>query len=82
MYHRGRIGISVQDVVSNLVEASNCSLYPLDQLVIERLPTGLELHDAIIVATGLILRELANDDVLLLTKDAEITQSGLIPVLW
>lgn len=40
-----------------------------------------EMHDRQIVATALLAQE-AGVDVAILTKDANITDSGLIPCLW
>jgi hypothetical protein len=39
------------------------------------------MHDRQIVATALVLQA-AGEKVVLLTKDRNITESGVIPVLW
>jgi len=54
----------------------------LDGPVVERLPTTLNIHDAIIVATGLVFRDVLSESTAVVTKDADITASGLINVLW
>ena len=46
------------------------------------LPTTLDIHDAVIVGTALVYRDLLGQQVALITKDAAITTSGLVPVVW
>jgi hypothetical protein len=57
---------------------------PLDRATVER-SNGLaainEMHDRQIVATALRLRD-AGEPFVLVTKDAVITASNLVPVLW
>ncbi|HEY2584759.1 MAG TPA: hypothetical protein VGI81_03215 [Tepidisphaeraceae bacterium] len=40
-----------------------------------------EIHDRQIVATALVLID-RGDSVAILTRDANITASGLVPVIW
>ena len=42
----------------------------------------LDIHDAIIVATAIVYRDVLDEDVALITKDSEITDSHLIPIVW
>lgn len=63
LYNRRRIGIDVQAVLRNIASATNCIVYPLDQTVVEFLPTSLEIHDAIIVATALVFRDILGEQV-------------------
>jgi hypothetical protein len=51
-------------------------------MIVDRLPTTLNIHDAIIVATALIYRDVLGESVALITRDAEIIASGLVPVHW
>ena len=69
-------------VQQRLVAASNCVLYPLDEQVALRIPTGLNIHDAIIVATALVYRDILQESVTVITKNGEITHSGLIETVW
>jgi len=55
--------------------------YPVDELVIEKLPEGLNIHDALIVATGLVYKTELNEDVVILTEDEEIINSKILPVI-
>jgi len=54
----------------------------LDELVVSRLPTQLRIHDAIIVATGLVFRDVLNEPTALITQDSRIVASGLIETVW
>jgi hypothetical protein len=55
---------------------------PLDEQVISMIPTGLDIHDSIIVATAIFYRDMLRQPTTLITKDRAITQSGLIQILW
>ena len=59
-------------------------IIPLDQAVLDKtlsLTAVTEMHDRQIVATALLLVD-RGETVALLTRDANIRDSGLIPVLW
>jgi len=60
-YTKGRIDVDTTFVQQRLVAASNCVLYPLDEQVVMQIPTGLNIHDAIIVATALVYRDIGLD---------------------
>jgi PIN domain nuclease of toxin-antitoxin system len=82
LYARHRIAIDLPHVLAHMASAANCLVYPLDGAVVERLPTTLNIHDAIIVATALVFRDVLSENTAVVTKDADITASGLINVLW
>jgi PIN domain nuclease of toxin-antitoxin system len=82
LYARHRITIDLPHVLAHVTSAANCLVYPLDGAVVEHLPTTLNIHDAIIVATALVFRDVLNESTAVVTKDADITASGLISVLW
>lgn len=82
LYPRKRIAVGLQAVLARLTTTPNCVVYPLDHLVVERLPSQLDIHDAIIVATGLVFRDLLGESTAVITKDAQITNSGLVQVVW
>ena len=82
LYARHRITIDLPHVLAHMASAANCLVYPLDGAVVERLPTTLNIHDAIIVATALVFRDVLSERTAVVTKDADITTSGLINVLW
>lgn len=72
LYARKRIGVDVQSVLSHVVRSVNCVIYPLDQTVVEFLPTELDIHDAIIVATAKVFRDVLGEEVRIITKNAQI----------
>jgi PIN domain nuclease of toxin-antitoxin system len=53
-----RININFNSVLEYLSECDNCIVYPVDEAVIDNMPAGLDIHDALIVATGLIYKKL------------------------
>jgi predicted nucleic acid-binding protein len=81
LYGRRRIGIGLPDVY-NFINTSKCNIYPLDEAVIDCLPTALNIHDAIIVATALMFRDFLGEHAALVTKDTEIVESNLIDTIW
>jgi PIN domain nuclease of toxin-antitoxin system len=82
LYARQRITIDLPHVLTHIASAANCLVYPLDGTVAERLPTTLNIHDAVIVATALVFRDVLHESTAVVTQDADITASGLIAVLW
>ena len=82
LYTKGRIEADITMVRQRLVTASNCVFYPLDEQVATRIPTGLNIHDAIIVGTALVYRDVLQEPVVVITKNGEITRSGLIDTVW
>ena len=82
LYGRKRIAIDLRQVFSRIANAPNCVVYPLDESVVEHLPSALNIHDAIIVGTALVFRDVLGKDVAILSKDAEISASGLVNVEW
>lgn len=77
-----RFSATLAQVYQQFINATNCTVYPLDEKVVSKIPTGLDIHDAIITATALVYRDLFQQQAVLITKDGKITQSGLIQTLW
>ena len=82
LHGRGRAVAGPAAVRALVDSALNCTVRPLDLMVLDRMPTGLEMHDAIIVATTLLYREGTSEPVRLVTNDRRITESGLVDVVW
>ena len=81
---RGRVALAVSDVLTAIDHDPRIVVYPLDRAIIERsngLAAIYEMHDRQIVATGLALQD-SGDTVAILTKDGNITDSGLLSVVW
>lgn len=82
LYSKKRTSVDVSAVQHALVAAANCLAYPLDELVVSMIPTSLNIHDAIIVATALVYKNILKLPVEIVTKDTEIKTSGLVPTCW
>lgn len=82
LYSRGRVTVSVTAVLSELQRFPNSRIFPLDEVIARMLPTGLEMHDSIIVATTMLLDQTTGQEVALITRDEQITVSGLVLVIW
>lgn len=82
LHARGRIDVSLAEVRAHLHDTANFSVHPFDEHVLDRMPDALEIHDAIIVGTALALQDTGADEVALITNDRQITDSGLVQVIW
>ena len=79
---RGRINLDLPTLLRFVRHAVNMETYPLDEDTAAILPAILEIHDAIIVATAIALRDTSNDRVAVVTRDHNITVCGLVDVVW
>lgn len=52
----------------------------LDEDVVDKMPVGLKIHDALIVATGLVYRNILKEEVKIFTEGEEIIQSQILPI--
>lgn len=82
LYAKRRIPLDVPSVLARMDTISNCCVCPLDVAVLERLPTSLHIHDAIIVGTALFYRDGLGKESAVITRDAQIAASGLVEVVW
>lgn len=82
LFAKKRIGIDLDIIYNHVIAARNCTIYPLDEAVVAKMPTTLEIHDAIIVATGLVIQESLGEKVAVITRDEAIVNAGGINTLW
>ena len=82
LFARHRIAVDVPAVRAYAAAAPNCRIHRFDEAVVDRLPTSLNIHDAMIVGTALVYRDDLGEQVALITKDEEITASGLVDEVW
>lgn len=82
LFAKKRIGIDLDTIYNHVIAARNCTIYPLDEAVVAKMPTTLEIHDAIIVATGLVIQESLGEKVAVITRDEAIVNAGGINTLW
>ena len=57
-------------------------VYALVGAVIECLPTNLNIHEAILVATARVFQDVLSVRTAVAPKEADITASGWVDVLW
>jgi PIN domain nuclease of toxin-antitoxin system len=74
-----RIKVDFNKVIDHLCTSANCITYPVDEDVIEQMPEGLNIQDALIVATGLVYKNILKEEVKILTEDEEILKSKILP---
>ena len=82
---RGRTSIpSVTDLLNAINADRRITIYPLDRNITEQsinFPAIMEMHDRLIVATAIILRN-RGEEIALLTCDCNITASNLLNIVW
>ena len=76
-----RITIDFEKVIDYLSEAKNCIIYPVDEDIVENMPERLNIHDALIVATGIVYKNILRENVKILTEDEEIIKTAILPVV-
>jgi PIN domain nuclease of toxin-antitoxin system len=85
LVERGRTSIASIGVLLAALDADpRIVVFPLDRAVIERstqITSINEMHDRHIVATALVLVD-RGEQVSILTRDQNITDAALVPVVW
>lgn len=79
---KGRISGNFDEIMETMAADLRFRIYPLDEDVVRNIPTKLEMHDGIIVATSIVYEKVANDDMAILTKDEAISKLGGIKTIW
>ena len=82
LYERKRIELTFKKVLLQVETAENILLYPLDISVVTSSPINLDIHDAIIVGTAIQASNEFGQEVSLVTKDKDIMEAGIVPVMW
>jgi PIN domain nuclease of toxin-antitoxin system len=82
---KGRTKIpSTETLLSDILDDPRIEIFPfrLEALLVSRSASSVpEMHDRLIVATGLLLKSQGNN-VSILTKDESVVASGLLPIIW
>lgn len=81
---QGKVALGLDGLLEAINSDIRITFVPLDRVIIERttlLSAIREMHDRQIVATALVLAD-QGDDVVMLTRDQNITTSGLGKVMW
>lgn len=79
---RKRITMGFDEIMRSIATTARVTILPLDIFTVAKLPSELDIHDSLIVATALTARELFDDEITILTRDEAISASGLVPVFW
>ena len=79
---RGRIRPSLGEVLTAIERDPRFTVYPFDESVVDRMPTELEMHDAIIVGTALVYQEVQASGVRIITRDPAIVEFGAVGTVW
>lgn len=82
LFKKRRISISFEDVMQAIEHDQRCIIYPFDLSCVEYLDERLDLHDGVIVATGVIFRDSVDQSTKIIARDASIKQSAIIYTLW
>ncbi len=83
LFAKNRFSTTLSNVFSVIEKDPRCIIQPLDVDIVNLLPATLEIHDAIITATALLFNEKSgSEDVILITKDEEITRSKIVKTIW
>ena len=81
---RRATGLTVEQALAAIDGDPRIDVVPLDRAVVQKsneLTVIGEMHDRQIVATALLFLE-AGEEATLLTRDENITASGLVPTIW
>lgn len=76
---KGRITLIFWDTLKRIEEYENFEIAPLDIEVLktaDKIQTDTEIHDKIIIATA------QHYDAFLISKDKQITESGIVQSIW
>ena len=78
LYTKGRSELAAAMGQQRLVSASNCVLSPLDEPVAMLLPSARNIHDAMLVATTRVHRNMLTEPVAVITQHGDMTRSERI----
>lgn len=79
--YKRRFPVTIREVLHLIGSTDRCTIYPADLQVVEAMPTGLDIHDGLIVGTALVLQPVLGD-VAEITCDNAIIDSRLVPTVW
>jgi PIN domain nuclease of toxin-antitoxin system len=82
LFAKGRTPSNYAELLKESTNSLNVIIHPFDQMVVDRFPTTLDIHDAIIVGTALVYRDDMHEKSAIITKDRAITGSKLIETIW
>jgi PIN domain nuclease of toxin-antitoxin system len=82
MIEKKQTRVDWDDLLSSLQVDPRFVVSPLTLDMVRVVKPGLEMHDALICATVILLRDSVDDEVNLITRDKDIRDSGLVQTVW
>jgi PIN domain nuclease of toxin-antitoxin system len=82
IFRKYKILDKFKKVFANIIADCRCLIIPLDENIIERMPTDLEMHDSIIIASAKYFKEEQKEEVFVITQDERIRNSGIVKTMW
>lgn len=82
MIQKRRARLDWDDLLTSLESDGRFTVAPLTLDIVRLAPDALEMHDGMIVATALVVRDSMGESVRLITRDKDIRDSGLIETVW
>ena len=82
LFFKKKIKVSFQQGVNYIEEDARCKIHPFDFMCVEVLDERLNLHDAMIVATGVVYKKYVDSLTRIITKDEKIKNIKLIETIW
>ena len=82
MIQKRRARVDWDDLLTFLEADGRFTVAPLTLDIVRVVPEALEMHDGIIVATALVVRDSMREEVRLITRDKDIRDSGLVETVW
>jgi len=77
-----KVALSWDQVIAAVSSDERFTAYPLTLDVLHRLSPDMEMHDAIVCATAVLVAESTSEGVQVITKDRAIAGSGLVETVW
>lgn len=82
LWRRLKVDEGYRSALERLSHVRTLEVVAIDAEVVDHLPLGLNIHDVVIVASGIVWSSRHGEKVVVLTKDSRIKDSGLVEVLW
>jgi len=77
-----RARVDWDDLLKSLEDDGRFTVAPLTLDILRLATDRLEMHDALICATALLVRDSLGEEVRLITRDKDIRNSALVETIW
>ena len=82
LYAKNRIPVSLDEVLAFVEGDARVSIHELNIEIVQSFPIELDIHDAIICGTAIVLQRSRGEEVRVVTVDRRIRDSGVVETLW